>query len=98
MGSPGETPTRTKRRLCSHPRWTPSPRGKHEVCTECGDRFPCRSCEHLDCIEARKSAGSQEQWPEWVEVMPDGTLRCSVGPVRGDTCPCGVSEADCLGC
>ena len=34
--------------------WTPSPRGAFEVCTACGDRFPCaKSCDHEDCKESR---------------------------------------------
>ena len=97
MDSLGDVPTRTKRRLCSHPRWVLAARGKHERCVECGDRFPCKDCEHLDCVEARKTAGSQEQWPEWVEEV-DGTLRISFAETQETSCACGVSLEDCLGC
>jgi hypothetical protein len=89
--------TRTKRRLCSHPRWLPARRGRFEVCVECGDRFPCKSCEHLDCVEARKSAGSQEEWPEWTEE--EGRVILSTGPMKTDaTCACGLLVPECLGC
>lgn len=94
---PGEVATRTKRRLCPHSRWILARRGKHEVCSECGDRFPCKGCEHLDCIEARHAAGSKEPWPDWVEEV-NGALRLSLGPGEATTCDCGLPAADCLGC
>ncbi len=34
-------------------RWRRS-RGKFLRCEGCKDRFPCKSCKHLDCEEARK--------------------------------------------
>ena len=46
--------TRAQRRSCRHA-WTAARRGRGEVCSLCGDRFPCRSasCGHLDCALAR---------------------------------------------
>ena len=34
--------------------WVPlRGRSVREKCVGCGDRFPCRSCNHVDCVEAR---------------------------------------------
>lgn len=48
-----ELSTRVRRRSCRHV-WRVAARGRHEVCAECGDRFPCRgTCTHIDCAMER---------------------------------------------
>jgi hypothetical protein len=56
--------------------YKPSKRGKHEVCTKCGDRFPCANaqCTHFDCqmergqkpkcyyCEKRMDGAKDEEW------------------------------------
>lgn len=39
--------------------------GKRQVCTACGDAFPCRhACDHLDCRDARIDAETKPNWWE----------------------------------
>lgn len=33
--------------------WTIARGGRALRCSGCGDRYPCRSCQHLDCAQAR---------------------------------------------
>jgi hypothetical protein len=38
---------------------------KRQVCTACGDAFPCRhACDHLDCRDARIDAETKPNWHE----------------------------------
>jgi hypothetical protein len=65
-----EEPWQWLGKLCRHPLWIRPPRSKtFEVCRDCGDRFPCKTCDHADCTEAR-AAGAIDNWPAWVRSVP----------------------------
>lgn len=59
--------TRALRKACKHVVLVQPPRSKtFLICHECGERFPCKGCEHEDCADAR-TAGAIDDWPLWVK-------------------------------
>lgn len=63
MSKMARSAIRLRRRTCSHD-WQKRRNGV-EVCTGCGDHFPCGgdSCEHLDCIERGVELGRRTGFP-----------------------------------
>lgn len=59
--------------------WKKSPRGTHEICTKCGDRFPCASaCGHADCRVERG-----DPLDDYITLHVDGD-RVNVASINDD--------------
>lgn len=88
IGKAARAAVRRKRAVCEHKYIKIQPKTGREICTACGDGFPCTgdNCHHMDCIERGYELGLRKGFPR---DMPYSIMSINKdgGHRHGDDCP-----------